>query len=256
MRLLPIVILTLVHITVAAQSKKDLQAEVNRLRAEVEELKKPKETAIDLSDRHQEAGYAAGVLLAQNLRNQGGDSLNAAAINAGLSDVFLGKELKMSVDQCMRVIQPYLQAAIEYRNEKIKTENLQFLQENRKRDDVRQTPTGLQYRVIRTGSGPSPGPDDSVTVHYKGSLIDGHVFDQSEPDSPVTFTPAEVIPGWTEALLLMHEGDLWEIFLPYPLAYGERGAGMEIPPYATLIFEIELLKVTPGAQPESPQKGK
>src|SRR5690606_41391451 len=124
----------------AAQSKKELHAEVNRLRAEGEELKKPKETAIDRADRHQEAGYAAGVLLAQNLRNQGGDSLNAAAINAGLSDVFLGKELKMSVDQCMRVIQPYLQAAIEYRNEKIKTENLQFLQENRKRDDVRQTP--------------------------------------------------------------------------------------------------------------------
>ncbi|HEY8512758.1 MAG TPA: FKBP-type peptidyl-prolyl cis-trans isomerase [Cyclobacteriaceae bacterium] len=255
MRLLVITVVMLAHMTVAAQSKKELQAEVSRLRAEVEALKKPKEAPLDLTDRHQEAGYAAGVLLAQNLRNQGGDSLNAAAIGAGLSDVFLGKELKMNVDQCMRVIQPYLQTAMEYRNEKIRTENLNFLAENRNRDDVRETPTGLQYRVIRAGSGPSPGPDDSVTVHYKGSLIDGHVFDQSEPDNPVTFTPSEVIPGWTEALMLMHEGDLWEIFLPYPLAYGERGAGMEIPPYATLIFEIELLKVTPSAPPEAP-KGK
>jgi FKBP-type peptidyl-prolyl cis-trans isomerase FklB len=256
MRFLSIIFLMLAHITVSAQSKKDLQAEVSRLRAEVEALKKPKEAALDLSDRHQEAGYAAGVLLAQNLRNQGGDSLNAAAISAGITDVFLSKELKMNMDQCMRVIQPYLQTAMEYRNEKIRAENLKFLEENRKREDVRQTLTGLQYRVIRAGSGPSPGPDDSVTVHYKGALIDGHVFDQSDPDNPVTFTPSEVIPGWTEALLLMHEGDLWEVFLPYPLAYGERGAGMEIPPYATLIFEIELLKVTPGAPAEPPQRGK
>ncbi|HEX7015506.1 MAG TPA: FKBP-type peptidyl-prolyl cis-trans isomerase [Cyclobacteriaceae bacterium] len=256
MRLIWIAALMLTHITLAAQSKKDLMEEVKRLQAEVEALKKPKEPTLDLTDRHQEAGYAAGVLLAENLRNQGGDSLNAAAINAGISDVFMSKPLKMDQDQCMRVIQPYLQTAIEYRNEKIKAENEQFLEENRKNGDVKVTPTGLQYRILRAGSGPSPNLDDSVTVHYKGSLIDGHVFDQSEPDSPVTFVPSEVIPGWTEALLLMHEGDLWEVVLPYPLAYGERGAGMEIPPYATLIFEIELLKVTPAPPPEPAQKGK
>jgi FKBP-type peptidyl-prolyl cis-trans isomerase FklB len=162
----------------------------------------------------------------------------------------------MDQDQCMSVIQPYLQTAIGYRNEKIRADNQRFLEENRKKDDVKVTPTGLQYRVLSPGSGRSPGLDDSVTVHYKGSLIDGHVFDQSAPDSPVTFVPSEVIPGWTEALLLMHEGDKWEVFLPYPLAYGERGAGMEIPPYSTLIFEIELLKVTPGAPQEPAQKEK
>lgn len=256
MRLICIVILILTHITLAAQSKKDLQEEVKRLRAEVEELKKPREAPPDLNDRHQQAGYAAGVLMAENLRNQGGDSLNAAAINAAITDVFTSKPLKMEPDECMRVIQPYLQTAMRYRNERIKVENQQFLEENRKKGDVRVTATGLQYRILRSGSGPSPGLEDSVTVHYKGSLIDGHVFDQSDPSSPVTFVPSEVIPGWTEALLLMHEGDLWEVFLPYPLAYGERGAGTEIPPYATLVFEIELLKVTPVAVPEPEQKGK
>ncbi len=244
----------LAPITLTAQSKKDLIQEVDRLRAEVEALKKPKEAPLDLNDRHQQAGYAAGVLLAENLRSQGGDSLNLVAIHEGIRDVFTSRPLKMDQDECMRVIQPYLQTAARYRNEKIRTENLQFLEENRKKGDVTETPTGLQYRVLRAGSGPAPGPDDSVTVHYKGSLIDGHVFDQSDPDNPITFVPSEVIPGWTEALLLMHEGDLWEVFLPYPLAYGERGAGMEIPPYATLIFEIELLKVTPGAAP--PPDGK
>jgi FKBP-type peptidyl-prolyl cis-trans isomerase FklB len=256
MRLIWIAALVLTHLTLSAQSKKELIAEVNRLKAEVEELKKPKEAPLDLNDRHQQAGYAAGVLVAENLRNQGGDSLNVAAISAGITDVFMSKPLKMDQEECMRVIQPYLQTAIGYRNERIKAENQQFLEENRRKGDVRETPTGLQYRVLRAGSGPSPGLEDTVTVHYKGSLIDGHVFDQSEPDSPVTFVPSEVIPGWTEALLLMHEGDLWEVFLPYPLAYGERGAGTEIPPFATLIFEIELLKVTPGATQEPPQKAK
>src|SRR5690606_12317217 len=135
---------------------------------------------------------------------------------------------------------------METKNEKIKEENIAFLAENKKNADVKVTPTGLQYKVLQSGGGRSPGSEDSVTVHYKGRLIDGRVFDESAPDNPITFTAGEVIPGWTEALLLMHEGDKWEIYLPYPLAYGERGAGVEIPPFATLIFEIELLKVTPG----------
>jgi FKBP-type peptidyl-prolyl cis-trans isomerase FklB len=100
--------------------------------------------------------------------------------------------------------------------------------------------------VLRAGSGLSPGPEDSVTVHYKGKLIDGTVFDESAPERPISFAVSEVIAGWTEALLLMREGDKWELYLPYPLAYGERGAGSDIPPYATLVFEIELLKVNKG----------
>lgn len=248
MKFATLICLLLLHFTLAAQSKKELLNQVDQLKAEIEALKKPKEPAIDLGDKHQQAGYAIGVLLAENLKNQGGDSLNAMAIAAAINDVYLSKPLKVNQDECMAIVQPYMQAAMETKNEKIKEENIAFLVENKKNADVKVTPTGLQYKVLQSGSGRSPGIEDSVTVHYKGSLIDGRVFDESAPDNPITFTAGEVIPGWTEALLLMHEGDKWEIYLPYPLAYGERGAGVEIPPFATLIFEIELLKVTPGAE--------
>lgn len=248
MKFATLVCLLLVQFSLTAQSKKDLLNQVDQLKAEIEELKKPREPAIDLSDKHQQAGYAMGVLLAENLKNQGGDSLNAIAITTAINDVYLKKPLKVEQDECLAIVQPYMQAAMENRNAKIKEENITFLVENKKNTEVKVTPTGLQYKVLQSGSGRSPGLEDSVTVHYKGKLIDGRVFDESAPDNPITFTTGEVIPGWTEALLLMQEGDKWEIYLPYPLAYGERGAGAEIPPFATLIFEIELLKVTPGGE--------
>lgn len=240
--------LLLLQFSLAAQSKKELLQEVDRLKAEIEELKKPKEPVIDMGDKHQQAGYAIGVLLAENLKSQGGDSLNASAIATAINDVYLKKPLKVEQQECLAIVQPYMQAAMENRNAELKEKNLAFLEENKKNPDITVTPTGLQYKVLKAGSGRSPGPEDSVTVHYKGKLIDGKVFDESAPDSPITFTPGDVIPGWTEALLLMHEGDKWELYLPYPLAYGERGAGVEIPPYSTLIFEIELVKVTPGGE--------
>jgi len=248
MRYVTIVCFLVFPLLLAAQSKKELQQEVDRLKGEIEELKKPKAPVIDMNDKHQQAGYAIGVLLAENLRSQGGDSLNATAIATAINDVYLNKPLQVDQQECLAIVQPYMQSAMDARNAKLKEENLAFLEENKKDTEVKVTPTGLQYKIITVGSGRAPGLEDSVTVHYKGKLIDGTVFDQSAPDSPITFTAGEVIPGWTEALLLMHEGDKWEIYLPYPLAYGERGAGSEIPPFSTLIFEIELLKVTPGGE--------
>lgn len=248
MRYLTIICFLVFPLSLAAQSKKELQQEVDRLKGEIEELKKPRAPVIDMNDKHQQAGYAIGVLLAENLRSQGGDSLNATAIATAINDVYLNKPLQVDQQECLAIVQPYMQSAMDARNAKLKEENIAFLEENKKDTEVKVTPTGLQYKIITVGSGRTPGLEDSVTVHYKGRLIDGTVFDQSAPDSPITFTAGEVIPGWTEALLLMHEGDKWEIYLPYPLAYGERGAGSEIPPFSTLIFEIELLKVTPGGE--------
>ncbi len=248
MRYVTIICFLVFPLLLAAQSKKELQQEVDRLKGEIEELKKPKAPVIDMNDKHQQAGYAIGVLLAENLRSQGGDSLNATAITTAINDVYLNKPLQVDQQECLAIVQPYMQSAMDARNAKLKEENIAFLEENKKDTEVKVTPTGLQYKIITVGSGRTPGLEDSVTVHYKGRLIDGTVFDQSAPDSPITFTAGEVIPGWTEALLLMHEGDKWEIYLPYPLAYGERGAGSEIPPFSTLIFEIELLKVTPGGE--------
>ena len=120
----------------------------------------------------------------------------------------------------------------------------EFLAENGKRDGVVTTASGLQYEVLTEGNGVQPGPDDVVTVHYTGKLIDGTVFDSSvERGEPATFGVMQVIPGWVEALQLMKAGSTWRLYIPSDLAYGPRGAGGVIGPNATLIFDVELLGV-------------
>ncbi len=119
-----------------------------------------------------------------------------------------------------------------------------FLQDNAKKDDVSVLPSGLQYRVVKTGQGPKPVASDEVTVHYRGRLVDGSEFDSSySRGQPATFPVGGVISGWVEALQLMQEGDHWELYIPHQLAYGQRGAPPVIGPNETLIFEVELLKV-------------
>ena len=121
----------------------------------------------------------------------------------------------------------------------------EFLEENAKNDSVKVTESGLQYMVLKEGNGAKPGPTDTVTVHYTGTLIDGKVFDSSvERGEPATFPLNRVIPGWTEGLQLMSEGSKYRLFIPSELAYGEKGAGDDILPNSTLIFDVELIKVT------------
>jgi FKBP-type peptidyl-prolyl cis-trans isomerase len=140
-------------------------------------------------------------------------------------------------------VQVYMQKAMEKKAAQAKVDNAKFLEDNKKVEGVQTTKSGLQYKVISSGKGKAPLATDKVTVHYTGKLIDGTTFDSSVGRDPITFEVGGVIPGWTEALQLMHEGDKWMIYLPYDIAYGERGAGDQIPPYATLIFEVELIKV-------------
>jgi len=129
-------------------------------------------------------------------------------------------------------------------SEKNKKEGEAFLAENKKKDGVITLPSGLQYKVITEGTGKTPKAEDTVVTNYRGTLIDGTEFDSSyKRGEPATFPVKGVIPGWTEALQLMKEGSKWELFIPASLAYGERGAGNVIGPYATLIFEIELISV-------------
>jgi FKBP-type peptidyl-prolyl cis-trans isomerase len=119
-----------------------------------------------------------------------------------------------------------------------------FFDHNRTEQGVIETASGLQYKVLQSGSGAKPAAEDSVTVHYTGTLIDGTEFDSSRRSGePVTFVTANVIPGWQEVLSLMHAGDHWQVFVPSELAYGERGAGSAIGPNQALIFDIELLQV-------------
>ncbi|EMR00826.1 FKBP-type peptidyl-prolyl cis-trans isomerase [Cesiribacter andamanensis] len=227
---------------VLAQSKKELKAQVQRLTTELTELKKPKEA--DLSQEHSRVSYAIGVMIATNMQQQPFDSLDVEALSLAFRDVLNGGEVQLQPQEAETIIQTYMQQVMEARSAQAREEARAFLEQNRTKEGVVQTASGLQYKVIKAGSGKTPGPNDRVTVHYTGMLTDGTVFDSSlERGEPVTFGVSQIIPGWTEALQLMKEGAKWTLFIPAELAYGERGAGNDIPPYATLIFEVELLKV-------------
>jgi FKBP-type peptidyl-prolyl cis-trans isomerase len=239
----------LISIPAFSQSKKELQAQVeqlkketDQLKAEVQILKTPKE--IELNDTIKQVSYGLGTLVASNLKSQGADSLNVDAMVAGLKDIMLGKEPKLQQMEAIAIVQVYMQKAMEKKTAQAKVDNAKFLEDNKKTEGVQTTKSGLQYKVVSAGKGTkSPLATDKVTVHYTGKLIDGTVFDSSTGRDPITFEVGGVIAGWTEALQLMKEGDKWMIYLPYDIAYGERGAGDQIPPYATLIFEVELIKV-------------
>jgi FKBP-type peptidyl-prolyl cis-trans isomerase len=227
---------------VQAQSKKELLAEVQKLKAEITQLKAPK--VIDLENNDITASYGLGLLIANSIKSQGADSVDIEALKVAIEDVLTSKTTKIDQQTAMLVVQDYMSNAMEKKSKKLLEENAAFLVANKEKEGVITTDSGLQYKVISSGKGKSPKETDEVTVHYTGQLIDGSIFDSSvERDEPATFGVNEVIPGWTEALQLMKEGDKWLIYLPYTLAYGERGAGGQIPPYATLIFEVELLKV-------------
>ncbi len=182
--------------------------------------------------------------MASNLKNQGSDSIDVNILTEAMRDILTDGEVQMDEQEAMGIVQPYMTRAMEQRTEKMKAKGRDFLAENKSKEGVKTTESGLQYRVINSGAGKMPTADQSVTVHYTGKLIDGTVFDSSvERGEPATFGVSQVIDGWTEALQLMKEGDKWELFIPSELAYGERGAGGRIPPYSTLIFEVELIKV-------------
>jgi FKBP-type peptidyl-prolyl cis-trans isomerase len=242
MRIIILCLFVLSGLSVVGQSKKELAAEITKLKSEIAELNKPK--VANLNDETKRASYGLGVLIASNLKSQGGDSVDLESLYFGIQDIYNKKELIIKEQECSMIVQTYMTEAMEKKTAVLKEEGVAFLEANKTKPGILVTETGLQYQVISSGNGKVPTVSDNVTVHYTGKLIDGTVFDSSvERGEPATFGVGQVIAGWTEALQLMHEGDKFMLFIPSELGYGDRGAGGQIPPYAALIFEVELIKV-------------
>jgi len=188
--------------------------------------------------------YSYGIIVGQNLKEQGLDSLNSTDFSAGLKAILDGANPAISLQEASQIVQKSQADKAKQQYDAVLQKGQQFLNENSKREGVQITASGLQYEVITAGTGKQPAATDKVTVHYEGALINGTVFDSSyKRGTPATFPVNGVIPGWVEALQMMQEGAKWKLFIPYDLAYGERGAGGDIGPYETLIFDVELLKI-------------
>ena len=188
--------------------------------------------------------YAIGLSMGQNLMGSGVTSLEYADLAAGIKDVLEKKQPQISYQEAQQVLGKFFSELEEKIAGEAKAAGEAFLAENAKREGVKVTESGLQYEVLEATIGQKPKATDKVRVHYEGTLIDGTVFDSSyKRGESITFGLNQVIKGWTEGLQLMSIGSKYKLYLPYQLAYGERGAGANIPPYAALIFTVELLGI-------------
>lgn len=187
--------------------------------------------------------YALGMSIGHQLQQMNATDLNIDDFAQAITDVFNG-DAKLSDAEAQAAVQDFFSRKAEEQAKAAKAEGENFLAENAKKEGVKTLPSGLQYKVLREGDGRKPTATDKVECHYEGTLINGEVFDSSyRRGETATFGLNQVIKGWTEGLQLMQEGAKYRFFIPYNLAYGERGAGQSIPPYAALIFDVELIKV-------------
>ena len=188
--------------------------------------------------------YALGMSVANNILASGVNNLEIEEFVKAVKAVLGGEPMELSIDEAQEALTVYFTKLQEEQVAGLKAEGEAFLAENAKKEGVVTVPSGLQYKVLNSGNGASPKATDTVECHYEGRLISGTVFDSSyQRGETASFGVNQVIAGWVEALQLMKEGDKWQLYIPYNLAYGERGAGAQIPPYATLIFDVELIKV-------------
>jgi FKBP-type peptidyl-prolyl cis-trans isomerase FklB len=206
--------------------------------------------APELKGDKEKLSYSIGMDIGGNLKKQSVE-VDPDLLAKGVKDGYGGGKTLLTEDEARLAITTFQKALMAKKAEtmrilaeKNKADGEKFLAENAKKEGVKVLPSGLQYKEIAPGTGKSPKTTDTVTTHYKGTLIDGTEFDSSyKRGEPATFPVSGVIPGWTEALQLMKEGAKWQLFVPSNLAYGEKGAGREIGPGATLIFEVELISV-------------
>lgn len=205
----------------------------------------------DLATVQQQVGYSVGADLGGNFRRNEFD-IDYDSFIRGFTDAFSGRDLVLSKEKITEVLAAFrlrMQAAQKKKTEEMAKAGMAFLEENKKKEGIVALPSGLQYKVIRVGTGATPKASDTVSTNYRGTLVDGTEFDSSyKRGKPAEFPVKGVIKGWTEALQLMKVGAKWELYLPPSIAYGQRGS-RTIPPNATLIFEIELLDIKEAPKP-------
>jgi FKBP-type peptidyl-prolyl cis-trans isomerase FklB len=210
------------------------------------------QTVAKMESLQDKVSYGIGLRIGKDFKSQQVE-LNPDLLMKGIEDGLAGTEPLLSDEQIRETMVAFQQEMMEREKTRLEEasvnnaeEGKKFLEENAKKEGVVTLPSGLQYKVITEGSGKQPSAEDTVKVHYRGTLVDGTEFDSSySRNEPAEFPVGGVIPGWTEALQLMKEGSKWQLVLPPELAYGERGAGPRIGPNATLVFEVELLEVEP-----------
>jgi FKBP-type peptidyl-prolyl cis-trans isomerase len=213
-----------------------------------EQAKEPAPVTLDTPEKR--LSYGIALRMSERMVADG-MVMDVDAYALGMRDAFEGAEARLTEEEInaeMMAFQEKVEAEREAAQAQVAEGNAEagaaFLAENAQREGIIVTDSGLQYEVVTAGDGASPGPDDQVEVHYRGTLIDGTVFDSSyDRGQTVTFGVTQVIPGWTEALQLMKEGDKYKLYIPSDLAYGAGGAGQVIGPNSTLIFEVELIKI-------------
>lgn len=204
-----------------------------------------------LKNQKEKVSYIIGMDIGGNLKRQSVD-VDPNILAKGIQDALAGTKPVLSQEEIQETMMAFQKELMAKQKERGET----FLAENKKKEGVKTLQSGLQYKVIRAGTGKKPKSSDTVTVQYRGTLIDGTEFDSSyRRGQPATFQVSGVVPGWTEALQLMEEGAKWQLFIPSKLAYGERGMGGLIGPNATLIFEVELISVQENKQ-EKKQENK
>jgi FKBP-type peptidyl-prolyl cis-trans isomerase FklB len=188
--------------------------------------------------------YALGLGIGQQLKNMNIEDFSIEDFTRSIQDIMAGNPTAMSSREAQQMLNEYFKKKEKEQAETAIAEGKVFLEQNARKAGVVQTKSGLQYEVLTEGSGRSPKATDTVRCHYEGRLLDGSVFDSSyKRGEPADFGLNQVITGWTEGVQLMKEGAKYRFYIPYLLGYGERGAGASIPPYSTLIFDVELIKV-------------
>jgi len=212
--------------------------------------KEAEEGPVVLNTLDEKVSYALGMDQAANLQRMGAEVI-PVLVARGLRDALEGENVALAEEEARRILTEYRQQLMQRHNQersqqgaKNLEEGAKYLAENKTKSGVVTTDSGLQYKVLEEGSGPSPSANDRVKVHYRGTLLDGTEFDSSyKRGNPTTFNVSGLIAGWTEALQLMKVGSKWELVIPAELAYGERGSGPFIGPHATLVFQVELLEI-------------